>query len=154
MPKGLRAKLRRGIQAEISLLEAGNARLLDFMKTRYMDIVTRLGLDLRIFTGANLAIFSLLLIVSFAKPRAIAHLFLPGILLLVSTLISSYFYLFEQNWFFTIIYSDYVGSGYLAWVGLLFALLCDIVFNAARVSTQIINWIFQVLGVAAQLSPC
>ena len=64
--------------------------------------------------------FSLLLLASFLKPKAVIQLFVPGLLLVTSTLVCSYFYLFEQNWFFTIIYNDFLGRWYLAYAGGLF----------------------------------
>lgn len=146
--------IKRNIELHIASLQSVNEKLLDFMKTKYMEIVQKLSLDLRIFTGSNLVIFLLLLLVSFLKPKAIAHLFLPGVLLFVSTLICSYFYLFEQNWFFTIIYNDYLGFGYLAYVVLLFGIFCDIVFNRARITTEIINAILNAIGSALSVAPC
>lgn len=67
---------------------------------------------------------------------------------------SGYFYLFQQNWFFTIIYDDYVGFGYLTYVSVVFAFLCDVVFNQARVTTEIINGMLGAIGKAASLTPC
>ena len=84
------------------------------------------------------------------RVEATAHLFLPGALLLLSTAICAYFYLFEQNWFYTILYNDYTGFAYLAHLLLVFAALCDIVFNRARVTTEIIN----ALGNAFSVAPC
>ena len=73
------------------------------------------------------------------KPQAIKHLFLPAILLFLSSIISSYFYLFQQNWFFTIIYNSYVGWAYLAYLGVVFAFLSDIAFNHGRVTTGLLD---------------
>jgi hypothetical protein len=123
------------------------------MKIKYMEVASELKRDIRIFSGSNLAIFILLVVVSFLKPAAMAHLFLPGMLLMTSTLICSFFYIFEQNWLMTIIYNDYLGFGYLGYVGVLFLFLCDIVFNSARITTQIINTILQAIGSAAQVMP-
>ena len=138
----------------IASLQAANEKLQDFMRTKYMEIATDLKRDVRIFTGSNALIFLLLLLVSFLKPKAIAHLFLPGVLLVISTLVCSYFYIFEQNWLLTIIYNDYLGYGYLTYVGILFLFLCDIVFNGARVTTEIINSILQAIGSALTVAPC
>lgn len=146
--------VKRHTQFRIASLQSANDRLLSFMKSTYMNIVQNITLDLRFFSGSNLAIFILVLLLSFLKPKAIAHLFLPGILLVISTALSSYFYLFEQNWVFTIIYNDFLGFWYLVWIGLIFAILSDIVFNSARVTTQIINTIFEAIGSAFSLAPC
>ena len=139
---------------DIASLEAANEKLQDFMRTKYMEIATKLQKDVRIFTGSNVTIFLLLLLVSFLKPQAVAHLFLPAILLVISTLTCSYFYVFEQNWLFTIIYNNYWGYAYLTYVGLLFLFLCDIVFNEAKVTTEIINGILNAIGSALTVGPC
>lgn len=148
------AFIKKGFKEHLATLKAANEKLKAFMKMKYMEIVSRLLLDLRIFTGSNLAVFMLLLLISFFKPQVVAHLFLPGILLFLSTLICSYFYLFNQNWFFTIVYSDYVGFGYSAYVAALFCIFCDIVFNSARITTEIINGIFSSIGSAFTVTPC
>jgi len=138
----------------IVLLQAANAQVSKFIHSTYMQVATELTRDIRIFTGTNAAVFILLLLVSFAKPQAITHLFLPGALLAISTLICSYFYIFEQNWLLTIIHSSYLGFAYLAWLGIAFLFLCDIVFNRARITTEIINAAFSAVGSAFSVFPC
>ena len=145
---------KRGYESKITSLENVNEKLLDFTKGKYMQVANELKRDVRIFTGSNAVIFLLLILVSFFKPRAIAHLFLPAILLTVSTLVIAFFYIFEQNWLMTIIYSDYWGFAYLGYVGVLFLSLCDIVFNSARVTTEIINGLLSALGQAVSVAPC
>ena len=146
--------IENGIQSNIALLQAANDQIVRFVHATYMDIATELKRDIRVFTGSNAAIFILLLSVSFLKPRAITHLFLPGVLLAISTLICSYFYLFEQNWLLTVIQSSYMGFAYLAWIGIVFLFLCDIVVNRGRVTTEVINAIFNALGSAFSVVPC
>ncbi|MBK8816312.1 MAG: hypothetical protein IPN42_12810 [Methylococcaceae bacterium] len=146
--------IKRKMEFKVTHLQVANETLLEFMKTKYMEVVKKLTLDLRIFTGINLAVFSLLLIVSFFKPRAKTHLFLPGVLLVISTVICSYFYLFEQNWFFTIIYNDYMGFGFLGYVVVLFVIFCDIIFNSARVTTEVLNVFFEIIGSAFSVVSC
>jgi len=76
------------------------------------------------------------------------------VLLLISTIICSYFYLFEQNWFFTIIYNNYLGWGYLIYLGVVFGFLCDVVFNKGQVTTEILNVIFEAIDSALTAVPC
>ena len=142
------------IRFEIATVEKAKAKLADFMQAKYMEIVEKVTLDVRIFLGINAFVFILLLMASFLKPKATEHLFLPGALLLASTAICSYCYLFEQNWFYTILYNDYTGFGYLAFLLIVFALLCDIVFNKARVTTEIINAFASAIGSAFSVSSC
>ena len=145
---------KEGFEFRLASLQAANERLQDFMKTKYMEVASELKMDVRIFTGSNLLVFLLLLSVSFLKPKAISHLFVPGTLLAAATLVCSYFYLFQQNWLLTIIYNDYLGFAYLGYVFIVFLFLCDIVFNRARVTTEIINGILNAIGSAASVAPC
>ena len=149
------SKLRNSMELNIVSLEQARSKLIDFGQAKYMAIVEKLTLDVRIFLGANSVIFVFLLLVSFFKPKAIRHLFLPGVLMVISTTICSYFYIFEQNWFYTIIYSEYTGFGFLAYLMLVFAILSDIAFNKAKITTEILNGIFSALGGSVSgVSPC
>lgn len=143
-----------GFKTDIVLLQAANDRIVDFIHSSYMDVATELKTDIRIFAASNAAVFFLLLLVSFLRPQAITHLFLPGVLLAISTLICSYFYIFEQNWLLTMIHSSYLGFAYLAWLGVVFLFLCDIVFNRGRISTEILNGISSAIGSAFSVVPC
>jgi hypothetical protein len=143
-----------GFNTNIALLQAANEQVSKFIHSTYMDVATELKRDIRIFTGSNAAVFILLLLVSLMKPQAITHLFLPGALLAVSAMICSYFYIFEQNWLLTIIQSSYLGFAYVAWLGVAFLFLCDIVFNRARITTEIVNGVFSAVGSAFSVGPC
>ena len=148
-------KLKQGFEFKLLSLQSANEKITEFMKTKYMQVSTELKRDVRIFTGSNAVIFLLLLLISFLKPQAIKHLFLPGILLFTATSVSSFFYVFEQNWLLTIIYNNYYGFAYLGFVGIVFLFLCDIAFNKCRITTEIINAILEVIGSAASaLTPC
>ena len=146
--------IRSSMELSVVSLEKARHQLVEFSQSRYMEIVHKLTIDVRIFLGTNAVIFLLLLTVSFLKSQAIRHLFLPGILMLVSTLICSYFYLFEQNWFYTVIYNDYTGFGFIAYCAFVFGILCDIAFNKARVTSEILNAIFQAVGQIGNFVPC
>lgn len=147
-------KARDSMKFELASLEAAKFKLVDFTQAKYMEIVEKLTLDIRIFVGANGAVFLFLVLASFLKPTAIKHLFLPSVLMLVSTVLCSYFYIFEQNWFYIIIYNNYTGFTYIGYLTFVFAVLCDIVFNKAKVTTEIINAFLQTIGHAASLVPC
>lgn len=147
-------RIRASMHIQVISLEAAKAKLTDFTQAKYMEIVEELTLDVRIFLGANTVVFLFLLVVSFLKPQAIRHLFLPGTLLFVSTLVCSYFYLFEQNWFYSIIYGDYTGFAYVGYLLFVFVLLCDIVFNRARMTTELLNAILNALGRVGSLVSC
>ena len=147
-------RLRSSLKFQIASLKKAKEKLTFFVQAKYMEIVKKLTLDLRIFLGANSIIFFFLLLASFLKPKATEHLFLPGILILISTLICSYFYLFEQNWFYTIIYNSYTGFGYIAYLTIFFTILCDIIFNNAKITTEIINQLLFAIGSAFSVASC
>lgn len=147
-------RFEAGFNTNIALLQAANEQISNFIYSTYMDVATELKRDIRIFTASNAAVFVLLLLVSFLKPQAMMHLFIPGTLLAISTLICSYFYIFEQNWLLMIIHSSYLGFAYLAWLGVAFLFLCDIVFNRGRITTEILNAFFNTIGSALSAVPC
>jgi hypothetical protein len=147
-------KIRASLEMQQLSLEVVQAKLIDFSHAKYMDIVQKLTRDIRIFLGANATVFLLLLGISLLKPVAVRHLFLPAGLLLLSSVICSYFYLFEQNWFYTIIYNDYTGYAYLAYLLLVFSFLTDIVLNRARVTSEILNLLCRGISDIGSFSPC
>lgn len=126
----------------------------NIIKEKYIEIVANLKFDLRVFLGTNFSMFLFLLILSFAKSKAIAHLFLPGLILLLATILSSSIYIFGQDWFYTILYNDYMGFGYLTYVAVIFGVLIDIALNKARVTTEVINGITNAVGSAFSVLPC
>jgi hypothetical protein len=146
--------LAEGRTAQLHLLEQANAKLADFIQGRYARVVAELKRDLRVFAFGNLAAFVLIVVLAFSKPRASAQLFVPALLLAATTAICSYFYLFEQNWLLTLVYEDYLGFAYLGYLALVFALLCDVALNRARLTTRLANALLDTLGSAATLVPC
>lgn len=148
------ASIKHTMEAKLISLQGAKSKLTAFTQMKYMEVVENLTLDVRIFLGANSIIFLLLLLITFMKPMAIKQLYLPGGLMVVSTTICSYFYLFEQNWFYTIIYSDYTGFAYIGYLAFVFAILYDIAFNRAQVTTEVLNACLQAIGQAGNLVPC
>ena len=146
--------LRIPMQSKLTSLETAKSKLIDYSHVKYMEVVHKLTLDVRIFLASNSIVFIFLFVASFMQPRAIKQLFLPGGLMLISTGICSYFYVFEQNWLYTIIYNDYTGLAYVGYLSFVFAILCDIVFNRARVTTEVLNVCLQAVGQAGNLVSC
>ena len=127
------------LKLKVDSLSHINEKLTDFMKGKYMEVSIKLKRDVRIFLISNALIFLFLLVTSFLQPKGIKQLFLPATLLMTSSVVASYFYIFKQNWFMTIMFGNYVGWLYLLYLLLIFLFLCDIVFNKARVSTFILE---------------
>ena len=143
----LRALLHSS-DGSLAALEPVNQQLRFFIHGTYMRVVTDLKREIRIFTAINAGAFLLLLVVSFAKPGAARHLFVPGLLLAASTLLCTFLYLFEQNWLLTIVEGSYVGYAYAGWLGIAYLFLCDIALNRGRVTTHLVNAVLAALGVA------
>ena len=146
--------LRTGMVNQIQLLSWAESQLNDFIQGQYMRVRTDLMRDLAIFTASNATVFLVLLMASFLKPRAVLQLFVPGVLLALSSLVCTGLYVFEQNWLLTVIYGDYLGGSYLAYLSGVFALLCDVMMNRARVTTEVFNGIAGILGSALSTAPC
>lgn len=147
-------QIRNSMELKIISYENSLKKLVEFSHTKYMEIVNQLTNDIRTFLGVNLFIFLILLAVSFMKPQAGKHLLLPSGLMVISMAFCSYFYLFEQNWFYTIIYNDYTGFSYLGYLIVVFGFLCDIAFNRAKITTEILNACLNAIGSAASVVPC
>ena len=138
-----RERLRQGLDAatesRISTLQRAEPQLRRIIEGRYSEIVADLLRDLRIFTGTNLLAFVLLLVLSIAKPGQVRQLLVPGALLGLAAVAASVIYLFGQNWFFTLLYGDFVGWAYGIWLLVIFGFFCDVVLFRARITTRIVD---------------
>ncbi len=121
--------LEEDTHTRIRLLQRANQGITEFIQSTYAGVVHNLKHEIRIFTSANALVLLAILALVIWKPRASMQLFVPGILAITATLICSYFYIFEQNWLLAIIFNDYLGYTYFAYLAVVFALLCDIVLN-------------------------
>ncbi|MCB1581795.1 MAG: hypothetical protein KDI92_01945 [Xanthomonadales bacterium] len=152
--KQLGKDIRDSYQNRISNLKLGQHHLNQLVKSQYLEITDNLKADLRIFTFSNALMFTFLLLTSLLKSQSIKHLYVPGVLLLLATIISIVLYLFGQDWFYTIVYNDYMGWTYLVYLGLIFGLLMDIAFNKGRVTTEVFNFIGHTFSSIGSISPC
>nr|WP_100546587.1 MULTISPECIES: hypothetical protein [unclassified Pseudomonas] len=152
--KSLTQSITAGHMERIKNIKIAESTLADIVKDKYIEIASNLKRDLRIFLGSNLAMFLLLLAITLSKPQTARHLFLPGLLLVTATALSSTIYIFGQDWFYTILYNDYMGFGYLLYIATIFGFLMDIALNKARITSEIINGIANVVGSAFSVAPC
>ena len=129
------------ISAKILSLKTATRKLDEFMTQKYMYVIKNLINDFRIFLGSSLFILLLMLVLIFIKPQVTMQVNVLAGVMLVATAISSYLYVFNQNWFYTIIYNDFLGYFYLLYMGIIFLFLCDMIFNKARVTESIIHGI-------------
>jgi hypothetical protein len=152
-----RQRMRAGLEAagrlQITRLERAEPQLRRLIEGGYGGIVADLLRDLRIFTGVNLLAFALLVLLSALKPQHVRQLFVPGLLLAVASIAASGIYLFGQNWFFTLLYNDYVGASYAVWLLLVYGLLLDVALFRARVTSRLLEAVASALGKSVA-APC
>lgn len=152
--KQLAEEIKGGYLTKIKNLQVAQVNLTELVKGKYVEIVSNLKMDLRIFTLSNASMFLLLLLLSILKPQAIKQLYVPGIMLFTATLISSSIYVFGQDWFYTIIYNDYMGLAYLVYIGIIFAFLLDIAINKCRITCIILDMLGSVFSGIGEVTHC
>lgn len=121
------------------LLGAIHQKIAGALWQKYQEVVGRLTHDFRLFTGLSGGLFLAVTLAAFFCRDRIRPLLVPTGLLLLATGVMSYSYVFMQDWLYTILFNDYMGWYYLVYVGLVFALLCDITLNRARVLRGLID---------------
>lgn len=137
--------LRAGKLSEARMEKGTMRRLLAGYHVSTVEGLTR---ELQIFLGANLVLFGLIGLAAYFL-AATAELLFPSGILLLGTLTSAGFYIFNQDWLATILLNDWTGYGYLAWVAVVSLFLGDILLNRARVTTNILSAISPT-----NVSPC
>jgi hypothetical protein len=125
-----------------------------FVEAAYSSVTQNLLREFRIFSASNAAAFFLLGVVTLIRPRAGLQLVLPAIVLVGAVSATSGLYLFNQNWLNTIVFGQYVGLAYAAYLGLVALLLSDLVFNRARITTRFVNIVLSIVGSAIKAVPC
>ncbi len=147
--------IEEGFRDKIKSLTGAKDVLTGLIRGKYLEVVTNLTRDVRIFLASNAFLFGFVALVSYMKPQSFRHLILTLTLLLLAAFICSVLYLFGQNWFFTLIYNDYMGWAYLVYVCLIFGFFLDILLNRARATTRILNGIVDIVGnTTMSFTPC
>lgn len=152
--KAIASSLTAAMEARLSTLTQLNERLTLLIQTKYRDVAESMIREFRIFTGANVIMFALLGITAAIRRGASLQLVLPAIVLLGAMGIIGFLYLFNQDWLHTILFGDYVGLAYFAYLGVAVAFLADIAFNRARITTRIVNTILDAAGSGITAVPC
>ena len=141
-PEGVAARaeaVRSALAVRASALGQAQSTLVGFIEGQYTATVAALRKDLLIFLGINTVAFAAVLGAAFA-PRERRHAaVVPATLIVVATVISAATYIFGTDWFYTILFRDYVGFGYGVGLAVIFGLLADIFMNRARVCLNIIS---------------
>ena len=143
-----------GFRFDILSAAAAQTKLTALIRTKYMETAEKITREFRIFTGTNAVVFALLVAAAAIKRGATLQLLPPALVLLLASTITGYLYLFNQNWLHTVIFGDYVGLAYVGYMSIVFAILCDVIFNRARVTSEILNLFFNAVGSSLQAIPC
>ena len=145
-----RKRREERLRLEIGTAQQMQARLDALIRTAYLDTAEKLLRELRIFSGANALAFALLGLAAWRRRGAQAAALVPAAAtLLVATLACSAVYLWGQNWLSTIVFGSYVGWGQLAYIAVVYAWLCDLLFNQARISGHLCHGVGSI-----SVSPC
>ena len=148
-----RKALQKGITESLSekkfKMEIGLKNLDSLIRGYYYEITSNLIRDVRIFSGSNTILFFLMLMMITLSNKYGQALLVPCSLLLMGTLIGTGIYLLGQDWLNVILFNDYMGYGYLGYVGVITALLGDILFNSGKVCRYIFNLIIHAIGTIA-----
>jgi hypothetical protein len=84
------------------------------VRYQYQQVWQALNRDIRVFSAVNAGSFGLVLILSlWLKPMPRVVKFVSW-LLTFCTVVCVLIYLFGQNWFYTILFNQYYGTGYLS----------------------------------------
>jgi hypothetical protein len=145
---------QRSEKERLSSLSQVRERLLALIESAYASVTRNLMREFRIFTASNTVAFAVLGIVTLVRRRATLQMVLPAVVLLSAVIITGGIYLFSQNWLHAIIFGQYVGLAYSLYLCSVALLLADVVFNRARVTTQLVNGALHAVGAAASAVPC
>lgn len=133
------AAVRAGLKASAAHMGLAQTRVTEMIKGRYDSTIAGLRRDLMIFLGTNLAAFMLIGAASFARTSRRTLIIYPALLLGLTVVVCSGFYLLNTDWFYTLLFQNFIGFGYSIWIAVLFALLIDIVLNYARITLRILS---------------
>jgi hypothetical protein len=145
---------RKSETERLSSMTQVRAQLVVFIESAYSNVTRSLMREFRIFTASNAVAFALLGVVTLRRRRAALQLALPAVVLVGAVAVTGALYLFSQDWLHTIVFGQYVGLAYSVYMAAVALLLSDLVFNRARVTTQMVNVILTALGLAATAVPC
>lgn len=148
--KKLEGAVRSGLEARAASVLQMQERLTALIRTQYMDTAQQLTREFRIFTGSNALAFLLLGVAVLVRRTAGVHLVPAAVVLIGASAVASTLYLFHQNWLHTLLFSDYLGWGFVAYLALLYAFLCDVLVNRARVTCELLN----AVSSGVEVVPC
>jgi hypothetical protein len=152
--KRLAAEFQQLTVNHLNSLSNLRERLNELIASSYAAVRNNLMREFRIFCGSNAVAFALLGFIAWIKRGATLQLLLPTTVILGAVAITAFLYVFKQDWLHTIVFNDYVGFGYSAYLAAVALLLADILLNKARITTELVNAIGGVIGSVSVAVPC
>ena len=152
--KRLIERAQRGESERLSSLVQLRERLVSLIEGAYASVTAHLMREFRIFTASNAVSFVVLGLLMHRRRKATLQLLLPALVLVGAVAVTGGLYLFNQNWLGTVVFGEYIGLGYTFYLAAVALLLTDVVFNRTRVTTRLVNLVFQAVGSAATVTPC
>ncbi len=146
----LTKSIRDSYEREVSLVEQTRHRLTELIQSKYGETAARLMLEFRIFSGTNAVLFLLLGLSPLVKKAARFQLIPVAVLVFTTFALCSWLYVFKQDWVHTLLFADYLGWAYIAWVGASLIFFGDLLLNRARVTASVLSNFGGGIGV----SPC
>ena len=152
--KRLIASADKGHRQHVTSLTQMREHLVGLIESSYASVTANLMREFRIFTASNAVAFALLGLVTLFRRGSALQLVLPAVVLVGAVAVTASLYLFNQNWLHTVLYSQYLGLAYAGYLGAAAAFLADIVFNRARITTELVNAALHAAGSAVHAVPC
>ncbi|HEX5785262.1 MAG TPA: hypothetical protein VFY35_11075 [Burkholderiaceae bacterium] len=152
--KHIEDSIRKGYESQMGAATQAQARLNLLIRARYMETATQLTREFRIFTATHAAVFAFLMAAVLLRRKAGLHLLPVAGVLMGASGLTSYLYLFQQDWLHTLLFNDFAGWAYVGYMALVFAFLSDLVFNQGRVTAEVLSRVFEAVGSALSVAPC
>jgi hypothetical protein len=109
----------------------------DDVERRYQQRLGQLVHELRVSAGATCALYALAAFLCARRRRPADPLLMPTLLLASTAGLGAAMFLLKRDWFWALLTGQYFVASYVAFLGLISALLLDIAFNRARICSSI-----------------
>lgn len=148
--KRLAALVRQASGDRQSSLTRARERLTEMIEASYASVAGSLLREFRIVAGCNGLAFAALGLTALSRRRSASQLLAPAMVLLVAVGVTGGMYLLRQDWLHTLVFGDYVGWAYGAYLAAVTALLADVALNQGRMA----NVLLQAAGSVPAAIPC
>lgn len=151
--KDIKAVVGSFLESRVAIGVPLQTRVMQLIHSKYIETAQALLREFRIFTATNAFVFGFLAFIAWRHKTAGKYLILPSFVLCAASGMVGYLYLTQQNWLYTVVFSNYVGLTYLIYLSAALALLSDVAFNKARLTAATLNGVSQLLSLPAKCLP-